>query len=166
MNSDKIVYWVALGVFAVGISHEYRDGKFPAAHRVLANAETTLCRLASRAEQTAAMAKFIVDPPAARASHDLLAATSDFSPEQAAMLPDQARDQAEFVREQVRAQAEILRARAELRRAQVEQMRRFSESQFHFSHAADRHIVLLCPKTGAKVSVKVTPPDIEVSDNF
>jgi multidrug efflux pump subunit AcrA (membrane-fusion protein) len=166
MNSDKIVYWVALGVFVLGISHEYREGKFPAAHRVVSNAETTLCRLATRAEQTMAMAKLIVNPPAAVANHGVFVATSDFGAEQVEMLRDQARDQAELVREQVQAQAEILRARAELRRAEIEQMRRTTESQFHFSHAADRHVMLICPKTGARVAVKVNPPDVEVSDNF
>jgi hypothetical protein len=166
MNSDKIVYWVAVGVFALGISHEYRDGQFPTAHRVVTNAETTLCRLATRAGQTMAMARFIVDPPAAPSNQDVFVATSDFGPEQVEMLRDQARDQAELVREQVQAQAEILRARAELRRAQIEQMRRVTESQFHFSHATDRHVTLICPKTGARIAVKVNPPDVEVSDNF
>lgn len=166
MNSDKIVYWVALSVFALGISHEYRDGKFPKAHRAVANAESTLCRLATRVDQTMATAKFIVDPPGAGANHDVVAATSDFAPEQLEMLRDQARDQAELVREQVQVQAEILRARAELRRAEVEQMRRLTDSQFPFSRAADRRVVLICPKTGMKVAVKVNPPDVEVSDNF
>ncbi len=166
MNSEKIVYWVALGVFALGINHEYRDGKFPAAHQVMAKAESTLCHLAARAGQTVAMARLIVDPPAAVVNHDVLVATSDFGPEQVEMLRNQAQAQAELVREQVQAQAEILRARAELRRAQIEQMRRLTDSQFPFSHAADRHVVLICPKTGMKVAVKVNPPDVEVSDNF
>jgi hypothetical protein len=165
MNSDKMIYWVALGVFAMGISHEYRDGKFPTAHRAVATAETALCRLASRAEQTVAMAKFIVNPPAA-APEDVVAVTGDFGQEQVELLRDQARDQPELLREQVQAQAEIFRARAEMRRAQIEQMRQLTNSQFHFSQTADRRVMLVCPKTGARVSVRVNPPDVEVSNNF
>ena len=161
MNSDKMIYWVALGLFALGISHEYRDGKFSVAHRVVASAETTLCRLATRAEQTMAVAKFIANPAVAPAD-DVVASTSDFGPEQVELL----RDQAELVREHVQAQAEVLRARAELRRAQIEQMRRFTPSQFEFSRTADRRVLLICPKTGARVSVKVNPPEVEVGDNF
>lgn len=165
MNSDKMIYWVALGVFALGISHEYRDGKFPVAHRVVASAETTLCQLATRAEQTVAVAKFIANPPVAPAD-DVVASTTDFGPEQVELLRDQARDQAELVREQVQAQAEVLRARAELRRAQIEQMQRLTQSQFQFSRTADRRVLLICPKTGARVSVRVNPPEVELGDNF
>ncbi len=166
MNSDKIVYWVALSVFAVGLSHEYRDGKFSTAHRVMAKAETTLCHLVTRSAQTMAMARFIVSPPEATANHDLFAVNAGFAPEQVEMLRDRARDQAELVREQVQAQAELLRAQAELRRLQIDQMRHFTESQVRFRQASDRHVMLICPKTGARVAVKVNPPDVEVSDNF
>ncbi len=165
MNSDKIIYWVALAVFAVAISHEYRDGKFPAAHRVVANAETALCQLATRAEQTLALAKLVANPPVAP-TDDVAASTGDFGQEQVELLQDQARERAELVRAQVQAQAEVLRAGAELRRAQIEQMRRLSQSEFQFSRTADRRVLLICPKTGARVSVQVNPPEVEIGDNF
>ena len=166
MNSEKIAYWVALGVFAVGVSHEYRDGKFSTAHHAMAKAETTLCHLVTRAEQTMAMARFIVNPPLPAANHDAFALTADVAPEQVEILRDRALDQAELVREQVQAQAELLRAQAELRRLRVDQMHHLTESQFRFSHAANRHLTLICPKTGAKIAVDVNPPDVQVTDNF
>lgn len=165
MNSDRMIYWVALGVFALGISHEYRDGKFPTAHRAVATAETALCRLATRAGQTMAMARFIIKPPAA-APEDVVAVTGDFGQGEVDLLRDQVRDQAELVREQVQAQAEVLRARAEMRRAQVEQMRQLTTSQFRFSQTGNRRVLLFCPKTGARIAVNENPPDVEISDNF
>ncbi len=166
MNSEKIAYWLALAVFAVGLSHEYRDGKFSAAHHAMGKAETTLCHMVTRAEQTMAMAKFIVNPPVPEANHDVFAVTAGFAPEQVEILRDRAHDQAELVREQVQAQAELLRAQAELRRLQIDQVHRLTESQFQFSRAADRRLTLICPKTGAKIAVNVNPPDVEVTDNF
>jgi hypothetical protein len=165
MNSDKIIYWVSLGVFALGVSHEYREGKFPAAHRAVAHAETTLCQLVTRAEQTMAVAKFIINPPAP-AADELVASANGFGQEQVELLPEQARDQAELVREQVQAQAEMIRVRAEVRRAEIEQIRRATRSQFQFAQTADRRVMLICPKTGARVSVKVNPTGIEIGDNF
>jgi len=175
MNSEKILYWVALGALVVGMSHEYRDGKFPAAHRVITDTENQLCHLVTRAEQTMAMAKLIIHPSAA-ANDEVALSAANFSQEQAEMIRDRAqeqaemaRDQAEMVREQVQAQAEMLQAQAEMRRAHFEQFRLFTQSQFHFRHAADRHVVVVCPKTGKRIFVKVeTPetPEVEISDNF
>jgi hypothetical protein len=187
MNSEKILYWVALGAMVVGMSHEYRDGKFPAAHRLVANAESTLCPVVARAERTLAMAKFILNPPAALTTDEVTLSAANLSQEQAEMLRDraeeqaemaraqaelvrdQARDQAEMIRDQVQAQAEMLRSQAEMRRTHFEQFRHFARSQFRFSSAADRHIELVCPTTGKKIFVKVeTPeaPEVEVSDDF
>ena len=165
MNSEKIIYWVALAAFTLGMSHEYHAGKFPAAHRMLLSAESAVCPLVGRAERTLALARFIIHPPDAE-PNDFFAASTGFAQDQAELLRDQARDQAELVREQVQAQAEMWRARAELQQAQIEQVRHMAGSEFRFSHAADRHIVLTCPKTGAKIAVKVDAPSVEVSDNF
>jgi hypothetical protein len=164
MNSDKTLYWVALIVIALGLSQQYRDGKYPAAHSAVTNVENTLCRLATRAEHTFAMARFIVNPP--EASPDALASAGDFTQAQAELLRDQALGQAELVREQVQAQAEMLRARAEIRRAEIEQMRQFNRTQLHLSRAANRKVTLVCPVTGQRVSVRMDPETIEVGDNF
>ena len=175
MNSEKILYWVALGALVVGMSHEYSDGKFPAAHRMITDTENQLCHLVTRAEHTMAVAKLIIHPSAA-ATDDAALFAANLSQEQAEALRDRAQEQAEMaraqaemVRDQVQAQAEMLRAQAEMRRAHFEQFRQFTHSQFHFGPAADRHIGLVCPKTGKKIFVKVEPPEapeVEVSDDF
>ena len=175
MNSEKILYWVALGALALGMNQEYRNGGFPAAHRALDSAGNTVCHLVTRAEQTFAMAKFIVNPPAGPA--DAVLANADFSQEQVEMIQDQAReqaemirqqaqDQAEIVRDQIQAQAETLRVRAEMHRARFEQLRQLRESKFHFTRATTRHMTVVCPVTGQRVVVDTDPDQIEVSDNF
>ena len=59
MNTNKVLYWVVLGVFAVGLHSEYRNGRFPALRRVAEHAESTLCRMVTRAEQTLALARVL-----------------------------------------------------------------------------------------------------------
>jgi len=177
MNSEKILYWVALGALVLGVSHEYRDGKFPAAHRMVASAETTLCPVVARAERSLAMAKLILNPPAAATTEDVALSAANFNQDQAELIRDQAREQAEMVREQARIQAEVvrqqiqartemIRAQADMQRARFDQWKGFAQSQVRFSPTADRQMVLVCPKTGARISVKVDPPEVEVSDNF
>lgn len=160
MNTDKMLYWIAVGIFALGISREYQDGKFPAAHRALGSAESTLCRLVTRAEQAVAMARVVVGPPSV---DDVSVSIGDLARGQAELLRDQAQARAELMREQIHAQAEVLEARAEIQRAQVQWQ---VQSQFGLRNAANRQVTLVCPKTGARVSVKVNPPVAEIGDSF
>jgi hypothetical protein len=162
MNSDKILYWVALGALVVVMSHEYRGGRFPATHRAVTNAEYTLCHLVTRAERTLAMAELVFHTPAATTG-DLASMTDDLNQEQVELLRAQALEQTELVRDQVRAQAEEMRARAEMRRAQIEQMRGVVQSQFHLSRTADRRVIF-CPETGVRITDRhaADPDDVDI----
>src|SRR5882757_2400253 len=57
--NNKALYWIALGVFALGLNSEYQKGSLPLAHRVADRAEAVLCQVAARAEQTWAMARVL-----------------------------------------------------------------------------------------------------------
>ena len=81
-------------------------------------------------------------------------------------MRDQAQAHAERLRDQVRAQADLIRAQAELQRSQIERIRWGTQSQFRWTNAANRRVLLVCPKTGARISVNAGPSDIEVSDTF
>jgi len=162
MNSNKIMYWLALGVFALGLRSEYRNGGFPAIHRMADHAGSALCRIATRAEQTVALARVLTsDQPAA--ANDLLASVRDGEMEQVDLLRDQTLERAELLRDEAHAQADRLRAQAELQRSQIEQIRWRTQSQFKF--AAERRVTLVCPKTGARISVNAGP-DVEVGASF
>jgi hypothetical protein len=165
MNTNKIVYWLALGVFALGLRSEYRNGRFPVIHRVAEHAGSALCRVATRAEQTVALARVLTSDQAS-AANDLFASARDAEMVRVDVLRDQARAHAELVREQARAQADLMRAQAELQRSQIERIRWRSQSQFRLTKAADRRITLVCPKTGARILVNAGPTDVEVGDNF
>ena len=57
MNTNKATYWIALAVFALALNSEYQKGSFPALHRV-GPRRIHVCRVAARAEQTFALARF------------------------------------------------------------------------------------------------------------
>ena len=174
MDTNKASYWIALGVLALGLNSEYQHGSFVALHRVAEHAGSALCRMATRAEQTVAVARvftsrerFTVD--------DLLAASdrAEMARAQVELLRDQARDEAELLRdrlrEEVQAQADVIRAQAETQRAEVEQIRLRMRSQFRLARMVDRRVVVVCPKTGVRIAMNAgmrlaeVSPDVEDS---
>jgi len=165
MNTNKVLYWVVLGVFVLGFRSEYRSGRFPALRRVAEHAEFTLCRIVTRAEQTVALARVLTgDQPSS--ANDVLASARDQELAQAELLRDQAQAHAERLRDQVRGQADLFRAQAEVQRSQIERFHRGTQSQFQWTDAANRRVILVCPKTGARISVNAGPTDVEVGDSF
>src|SRR6266478_6360678 len=56
---NKALYWIALSVFALGLTSEYQKGNLPLAHRVADRAGAVLCQIATRAEQTWAVARVL-----------------------------------------------------------------------------------------------------------
>jgi hypothetical protein len=170
MDTNKAAYWIALGVFALGLNSEYQHGRFVALHRVAGHAGSALCRIATRAEQTLAVAgvltsreRFPVD--------DLSAASggAEMARAQGELLRDQARDEAELVRDEVQAHADAIRAQAEVQRAEIERIRLRVRSQFRLARTVDRRVVVVCPKTGVRIAVNAgmrlaeDSPDVEDS---
>lgn len=164
MNTNKIMYWLALGVFAIGVRSEYQNGRFPAIHRMAEATRSSLCRIVTRAEQTVALVRVLAGPERFGAN-DLLSSARDRELAQAE-LRDQARAHALLIRDQVRAQADLIRAQAELQRSQVEQIRWDTHSRFKLTNAADRRVTLICPKTGATISVNAGPSAVEIGETF
>jgi hypothetical protein len=165
VNTMKATYWIALAVFTLALNSEYQNGKFPTLHRVAGRAGTTLCQIATRAEQTLAAAGLLTGR-AAFAEDDLLALnTSEMAENQAEMLREQAeenaetlreqtRDKAEMVRDQIRAQVGIVRAQARIRRAQIEQMHFHARPPINFSDALNRRMVVVA-RPGCSKDVRV-----------
>jgi hypothetical protein len=169
MNTNKAAYWIALGVLALGLHSEYRHGNFVALHRVVEHADSTLCRIATRAERTLAVAKVLTSREGFP-SDDLFVATREAQMpwDTTELLRNRDRDQA---RQEVRARAHAIRARAEMQRSEIEQIRRRPRPQLTLALTADPHVVV-CPKAGARIVVNAEPesadvsPDVEVQDSF
>jgi vacuolar-type H+-ATPase subunit I/STV1 len=166
MDTNKAAYWIALGVFALALNGEYRHGSFVALHRVAEHAGSALCRIATRADQTLAVARVLASRE--RFPVNGLVATTggaEMARAQGELLRDQARDEAELLRdrlrEEVQAQADVIRAQAETKRAEVEQIR--LRSQFRIARAVDRRVTVFCPKTGVRIAVNAGMRLAEVS---
>jgi hypothetical protein len=171
MDVNKAGYWIALGVFALALSSEYRQGNFVTLHQVASRAESVLCRISTRAEQTLAFARVLTHGDKS-AVNDLLASTDadEMARAQRQLFREQARGKTEFlrdqIREQIRARAEVIRAQAETERAEIEQLRLRTRSQFRVARMITRPVMVTCPKTGARIAVHGRPesPDTEVQD--
>jgi hypothetical protein len=177
MDTNKAAYWIALGVLALGLNSEYRNGNFVAVHRVAERAGSVLCRISTRAEQSLAVALGMTNRENLRAG-DLLAADegTEMARAEAEIVREQARARAEIVRERVRdeirAQADAIREQAEMERAQIEQIRWRTASQIGLARAANRRVTVVCPKTGTRITLKPQAdlgdiaPHVEVEENF
>ena len=170
MNTNKAAYWIALGVFALALNSEYRHGSFVGLHRASEYAGSAVCRMATRAEQTLAVARFLTGRQES-AEDDLLAADSraEMARVQSELLRDQARDEAELLRDGVQAQADVIRAQVETQLAEAEQIRLRMRSQFRLARAVNRRVTVICPRTGARITVNSgmrqadVSPDVEDS---
>ena len=176
MDTNKAAYWIALGILALGLNSEYRQGNFVAVHRVADRAGSLFCRVATRAEKTLATVRILTGREGTPA-HNLFAASeraervrveSELLREQAELLRDTVRDR---VRDEVRARADIIRAQAEMQRAGIEQIR-FRARSVRLAGIVDRRVVVVCPKTGERIEVNAGPdsadalPDVVVADNL
>ena len=180
MNTDKAMYWVALGVLALGLHSEYRNGRFSAIHRVAGQAESTVCRLVTRAEQTLATARILTAsvPQEVRVHDDLVARQQAqvervMADHQAGLDRDLADRQAHLDRAMALRQANLDclqqkfdRMHGALDRAQLQRVRALERMQFQLSNAVNRRMIVACPRTGARISVNAGPSDLEVSDSF
>ncbi len=174
MNS-KALYWIALGAFVLALNSEYRNGGLPLAHRVADRASAVYCQAAMRAEQTVEMARLAISG-SDRATDEFV------TQQQAAVDRAMARRQAELDRalalrqaelnrdlalhqaELARMQQNLGRVQVVMDRVQVEKLHKLGNFKFNFSDGHGRKTILVCPETGAKISVDADPGSIDVGD--
>lgn len=171
MNTDKAAYWIALGVLVLGLSSEYRHGNFVALHRVAERTGFLLCRIATRAEQTLAVARVLTSRGGFPVDSALVSASRvEMARAQAELLRGQAWDEAELLRDEIR--GDEIRAQAEMRRTEVEQIRFRARSEFRLARAANHRVMVVCPKTGTRIAVIGAEenadfsPDVELEHTF
>jgi hypothetical protein len=164
MDVNKATYWIAVGVLALGLSSQYRQGGFTAVHRVAERASSELWRVATRAEETLALATGRIGRE--KLPVDAMVASLDRAEtvrEQSEVLRERARDQAELTRGRERAQAEMIRAQVEMQRAEIERLRWRSRSSVRLAAAEGRRAVVVCPKTGVRIMVNRVPDTADMS---
>jgi hypothetical protein len=177
MNTNKTAYWIALGVLALGLNSEYRQGNFVALHRVAERAGSVLCRAATRAEQTLAVARLLTSRQELLADSRLASAdTREMAWNEAELVRERAREQAELVRDRVRdemlARADVIRAQAEVRRAEMKQIGVRARSQYRLTRTVNRRVSAECQGTETRMVIQdAAEPadastDVEVDDNL
>jgi hypothetical protein len=159
-TNNKAAYWIALGVLALGLNSEYQRGRLPELHRLAERTNAVLCRISARAQQTLALARLMTDR-SQFATDDLLASAdeNEMVQDEKELLSDRVRDRAELFREQVqdeiRSRADIVLTSAEIERIQLR-----SDSEFRLANRrVDGRVTIICPKTGARISVKAPVAD-------
>jgi hypothetical protein len=176
--NNKALYWIALGIFALGLNSEYQKGNLPLAHRVADRAGAVLCQITARAEQTLAVARVLTGRPTPEFPVD----DEFLARQQAEVERDMAEHQADLDRAMALRQADLDRVQANLNRmhsaierAQMVRVRISERSRFNISDAANRRMIVICPKTGKRISVQpgadladidVNVPEVEVGDSF
>ena len=163
--NNKALYWIALGVFALGLNSEYKKGNLPLAHRVADRAGAVLCQITTRAEQTWAVASVLTgrSAPEFRVDDEFLAH------QQAEVDRVIAQHQADLERAMALRQADLDRMQERLDRvhvvvdrAQLAKVRILERTRFNLSNAANRRIVV-CPQSGTRVSVDAEPDVADLS---
>jgi hypothetical protein len=162
MNSQKAAYWFCLVIFAVALRSEYQHGGFSSLHRVAGRASSTLCRVATRAEQTLAVARMLTGRPAFRAD-DLLAQgeVADLAQAQAEFAREQVQEQLDVVRDQMIARADMIRAQSDVRRAEIERIRWVARPEVRINRAGNHRVVVMgsgaCPNSRVRITNDVEP---------
>lgn len=175
MNTNTAAYWIAVGVLALGLNSEYQHGRFVTLHRVAERAGSVVSQVSARAEESLAVATGPTDRRAIPLENLLVTADgAEMARDRVDMLREQARAQAELLREQVReqilAQRDVIHVQADVRRAEIEQFRWRTASQIRLAHMANRRVMVICPQTGTRITVKPgteladIPSDVEVDD--
>lgn len=169
MNTNKAAYWIAVGALALGMSSEYQQGRFLTLHRVAERAGLTLCRISTHAEQALVAARVL--PPRDGSAVDNLMASTDAAEmvrDQSELLREQALEKIELLRDRVQDGVrddvgagirEQIRAHAEMRRAEIDQTR----SQVRLAHMVNQRLMVVCPKTGARIAVNAGLHSVDVS---
>jgi hypothetical protein len=155
--NNKALYWIAVGIFALALNSEYHRGNLPLAHRVVGRAEGVLCQVASKAEQTLAVAKLLIG------QQDLPSADSFSALKQAEVDRVLAEHQEEIARAMAlrqvdmdRVQQKLDRVRVVMNRSQMSKFRVLQGTRFKFRNVNTQHFVF-CPQTGTRVTVNSGP---------
>ena len=157
MTTEKAAYWLALVALAIALRGEYRKGGFPALHRAVHVTGSELCELATKAERNLAVARLFANSGEQRLLPETDAALALRQAEIDRMV---ALHQAEIERAMALRQVDIARIRERvdttpmvMDRTQSEKLHRLDSLPLNLNDAANRQVVLVCPKTGFRMAI-------------
>jgi len=166
MNTNKLAYFVVLGVLAFGLSSEYQKGNYPALHRAVGVVENSLCRLATRAEHTLATARILTS----RAPEEFRVDDEFFARQQAQVERVMAEHQMDIDRAMALRQAhldclqqKLDRMHLVVERAQFQRTRALERARVRLTNVGNQSMIMVCPKTGARITVRTDPSDLNIS---
>jgi hypothetical protein len=172
--NNKALYWIALGVFALGLHSEYQKGSLPFAHRIAVRAEATFCGVVARAEQTWALARVLTGHQNFPVDDQFLARQQAevervMGERQADLDRVMAEHQADIDHAMDLRQADLDRVQQKLDhmhivsdRVQVDNLRKVERVRFKLAEATSRRLVI-CPQTGVRVVVGAQPDDADIA---
>jgi hypothetical protein len=155
--NNKALYWIALGAFALALSSEYHNGNLPLAHQVADRAGSVLCQIATRAEQSLTLARVLTVRPSTEVSIDDQFIARQQAEVERVMAEHQADLDRAMALRQVdldRVQQRLDRMHMVLDRVQIEKLHKLDRVRFRMSDAANRRMIVVCPETGARISVQ------------
>jgi hypothetical protein len=162
--NNQALYWIALGVLALGMNSEYQKGNLPLAHRVADRAQTVLCHVTAKAEQVVSLARVLTSGQEFTVDDQLLAR------QQAEVDRVLAEHQADLDRAMAlrqvdldRVQRKLDRMHIVLDRVQVEKLRKIESFRFKFANAAG-HRTVVCPETGNPITIESDSDAPDLSD--
>jgi hypothetical protein len=163
--NNQALYWIALGVLALGMNSEYQKGNLPLAHRVADRAGVVLCHVTAKAEQVLALARVLTRGQEFSVDDQFLAH------QQAEVDRVLAEHQADLDRVMAvrevnldRVQRKLDRMHIMLDRVQVEKVRKLERVRFKLANANSRRMVVVCPETGDPITIESDSDAPDLSD--
>jgi hypothetical protein len=159
--TNKVLYWIVLGIFALALHGEYHKGNLPLAHQVADRAGSVLCRVEMKAQQTLALARMLAGRQHSAVDDEFLAS------KQAEVDRVMAQHQAELEQAMALRQADLdhLQERLDrvnmiMDRAQQSKTRVFALTRVKVDSSNRR--IIICPQTGKPIA-RDQLPEIAVS---
>ncbi|PYX34046.1 MAG: hypothetical protein DMG80_03720 [Acidobacteria bacterium] len=160
--NNKALYWIALGVFALGLNSEYQQGNLSLIHRVADHTGAVICKIATRAKQTLAVARVLTGRQVGSADDQFIALQqADVDRALAEHQAEMARAMALRQGDMDRIQRRLDRVHMVVDRAQLSKMRILERTRFKLSNATRR--IVVCPETGTRVMVDADPDIADLS---
>src|SRR5690242_510752 len=139
MNTNKALYWIALGAIAFGLSSEYQRGGLSSFQSIAEGTEARLAHLATDAQEALSAAAMVTGHWGVSSSKQTLVAQAD----EVAGVMDMHEAQVERVvaaheAQIARAQARLVRVQAELQRENIERLVREQTARVQMVNSVHR----------------------------
>jgi hypothetical protein len=176
MNTNKVVYWIALAAIAGGLGSEYQHGGFASLHAVEERTGARLCRATIQVQHVLMAAGLLTNHSQFTPSEEFVTQQAE-QLERASALGQVALDRAMAQRDAqiARAQAQLAQVQAALERAQLRRVQVLETSRVKMFNGASHRVMTICPSRGRHFRIEAGPetamieadhPSVEVGNEF